>query len=909
MLTEVLTHLCEQGDTLPKLVDSVREVVSPNLADGCVLLVPSVIPNRLELVQGNTTSGADASYAGLPECAQGLLELGKQGRLNDECARCVRYGSVEEGAFRTLTWNSIVFCPLVSPGRAAGAWLFWRNEGSSEFTDEEALTLGRFADLCAPLPLSMAYNAQMLFDRDIATHLDAAVVVTDHNLNVLRWNPAAEGLYGIPAESAIGRHLGTLYSTYYDDSGMDRDLAWSELQSTGRWQGQVTQQSKGNRTVSVHARVTAIRGEDGRSTGFVAVNRDNSELVQATSRLRVAEGRLAAALDAAGAMAVVLDDTGTIVAANKEWLDTALASGARMDQVSVGANYLAAVHRAADAGEQGAIRALASIEDVLSGRRQHASSEYQLDCQTDAAWYLCDVHRIGEPLGVVITHREISEARRLERALAHLETHDGLTGLGNRILLEQRIASAMQLPTVLRHGLGLIVSDVDGFTSVNEALGYKLGDEVLRLLAEQISELCPPSYTAYRLGGDQFAVFSSSTDQKSLIHTAETLRREIGSPFTIDGRGIQLTISVGVAALWPDSPDHDPLQDPSLLITRADAARIESKARGRNRVHDYTPALRAKSDSPLTLPREFLAGIEAGQVPMHYQQIRRLADDAVAGFEGLVRWERTASNVLAASYFAPLLSAPLVAGPLAQWGISQVVQDAQWLADQHPWLPLHLGINISAQQFLDIDVAAALESAISRAQLPASAIVVEVTETTTFTDDQRVLGQLQRIQDCGLSIALDDFGTGFSSLQHLRSLPVNAVKVDRSFTTGVGVDSTSEALVRALIGLAHDLGLWVVAEGVENTTQREWLAQAGCDYYQGYLAHRPAPLEESSRGLSDPRTSFPRTSPAARRSNADRASANSNSASIAGRRPVASHMSISRRSSAAVPIVDPITLS
>lgn len=846
LLTEVLSSVSHKGTSIDDLVAAVNDVLLPELADGFLLLVPAVAPNTLQLIP-DQAAGPDA-YPGLPECAMGLLKDGKQGLLSEECVRCVRYGSMAEGAFRTLDWHSIVFCPLVTPGQSPGAAFFWRTSASRDFSGDEASLLEGFARLYAPLPLSMANNARMLFDRDLARHLNDAVVVVDAQLRVLRWNPAAEKLYGISAEAAVGAHLGSLYSTFYDDPAMDRDRAWAQLQSTGEWHGFVTQQSRSNRTVSVHATVTSITDAAGTFIGAVAINRDNSELVQARSRTSVAEGLLAAALDAAGAMAVVLDDMGTIIAANDEWLDKALAAGARMDRVGLGANYLSALRRAAAGGEHDAVVALAAIEAVLSGQVHHTSSEYEMDCQSEAVWYQVEVRSIGHPAGAVITHREVTDRRRLEDTIARYDTHDGLTELGNRRLLERRIAAALSSDATSAD-MGLIVFDVDGFAAVNEALGHSAGDEVLSILAGQFRELCPPGYTAYRLGGDQFGVFGPSMATATLNRTASALIEEIGKPMSVSGQHIRLTFSVGVATASTDG-NADPSQLASALIAQADAARIESKVRGRNRVHHYRPDLRPRS-ATLTLATEFVGDLEAGRVHMHYQQIRCLDDDSVTGFEGLLRWQRRDSGLLPAGAFEPLLAAPLVAGPLATWSIARVVDDAARLAREHPSRRLHLGVNISAQQFLDVNVASVMLSAIVRAEVPSDIIVVEVTESTAFTDDQRVLGQLQQMSDCGITIALDDFGTGFSSLQHLRSLPVNVVKVDRSFTAGIGSDTASEALVRALIGLAHDLDLRVIAEGVEDTYQRQWLRAAGCDFYQGYLAHRPSSLQECTVGLSD----------------------------------------------------------
>jgi diguanylate cyclase (GGDEF)-like protein len=603
--------------------------------------------------------------------------------------------------------------------------------------------------------------------------------------------------------------------------------------------------------VSVFASVTTIRDGTGRFIGAVAVNRDNSEIVAARSRVNLAEKMLTDVLDAAGAMSVVVDLDGLIVAANREWLDVALATGAPMAMVNVGGDYLGPVRRAVAAGDDTAASALDLLESVLQGAMSSGTTEYRCDRPDGPHWYLMDVTRLTDGRAAIVSHREVTEQHLLQVELEHSRTHDDLTDLGNREWLEQRVARCLAGRTPDCGELGLIVCDVDGFAAVNEALGYTTGDTVLRTLGTRLQALCPTGLAMVRLGGDQFAVFAESMwGAVPLVDVAERLRVGAAEPIEIDGHRLSLSLSVGIAAVLPHG-GQSAAEVTSELVARADTARLDSKAQGRNRVRHYRPDLRDRTTSLLLMRHDFAEALRTDALELHYQQIRRMADETVVGFEALLRWPRAAGPLLTPGTFGPLIEEPTIAGTLAAWTIRTAVGAAGVLRGEPATHSARVAVNISARQFLDVDVAAHLEQAMTALAVPPPALVVEVTETATFTDDLRITDQLTRVQDLGVKVALDDFGTGFSSLTHLRALPVDEVKVDQSFTAGLGTDPASDALVRALIALAHDLGMKATAEGVETRAQREWLVAAGCDYYQGFLAHRPARLSEVLASAGD----------------------------------------------------------
>jgi diguanylate cyclase (GGDEF)-like protein/PAS domain S-box-containing protein len=814
-----------------QIIDTMAANLTPAFADGLVGFVPGLSKDTLSLVPTSRGPYHDsATLAGLERPVHELLRKRTQGLLTPP-----RLNEVVEFT-AGLDWGSAVLAPLTVPGYAPGAVLYWRGPRRGHFCDSDVSILMATTCTCAPLVLAASLADHLIFGREVSEAIADAVIAIDPDFRVVRWNSAAHRLYGIPAEDAIGNSLASLYSTHYDDPDMTLDLAWDELQRTGRWTGQVTQQSKAGVTVSVVASVTAIRDDEGHLIGAVAVNRDNSEISLAKSRVRTAEGLLTDALDAAGAMAVVVDGDGVIVAANREWLDVALATGARMDLVSVGADYLRPVREAADSGDASAREVLVELQNVLSGKATNAKLGYRCDRPDGPHWYTMESRRLADSHGAVITHREVTQEYQLEQRLAHQSAHDPVTGLGNRGQLDERIRQADPGES------GLIICDIDGFAAVNEAIGFRDGDQVLRAMADRLVQLCPPGGKVMRLASDQFAMFIEGAAHAMLTPLAERAREAARQPIDIGERQLTLSMSIGIATI--DTSAESVTDLASELILRADAARIDSKARGRNRVRTYHLDLRDRTAALLQMQHEFSTDLDAGRLALHYQQILRFADDTVVGFEGLVRWPRDLGPVLTPATFEPILSAPVVAGPLARWSIDTALLAARALRVQQRFQNTSMGVNVSAQQFRDVDVEQHLLDAADRLALPHSAIVVEVTETTAFTDDERVRGQIRSLHHAGVHIALDDFGTGFSSLAHLRSLPADSVKLDKSFTAAIAHDPTARALVRSLIGLAHDLGLVVVAEGVEHHDQHEWLAENGCDLYQGFFAHRPAALDQ-----------------------------------------------------------------
>ncbi len=845
----ILDLLTRMGGGRLDAIDTVaalRASLTPGWSDEVAVWVPSLSANRLTLVPAAHHGTFASVPEGVHDAVENLLAKNRQGLLEplETAALSGRYSSDE-----IIDGTCAVFAPLIMPGQAAGACIYLRCASRPAFTEAEAEVLVTATARCTPLILAAALSDHQLFDRDLSSSLPEAVIAVDPEFRVLRWNLAAERLYGIPAEGAIGEGLATLYFTHYDDPDMTRDRAWEELLADDHWEGYVTQKSKAGKTVSVFASVTTVRDSTGRLIGAVAVNRDTSEIVAARSRVNLAEQMLTEVLNAAGAMSVVLDPDGVIVAANREWLDVALATDAPMSLVSVGADYLGPVRAAVAAGDTTAVAALELLESVLAGSQTSGSAEYRCDRPDGPHWYRMDVRRISRDRAAIVSHREITEQHLLEAQLAHSRTHDALTDLGNREWLEQRVAQCLARRTPDGGEFGMIVCDVDGFAAVNEALGYATGDDVLRTLANRLREVCPPSLSIVRLGGDQFAVFAGNMwGAVPLVDVAERLRSSAAQPIDFEGQRLALSLSVGIASILPHA-DQSAAEITSELVARADTARVDSKTQGRNRVRHYRPDLRDRATSLLLMRHDFTEALHDNSLELHFQQIRRVANEDVVGFEALLRWPRSGGPLLTPATFGPLLDEPTIAGPVAAWTISITAEAAHLLRGHNP--NVRVGVNISARQFLDIDVAGHLERAMAVADVPPSALVVEVTETATFTDDDRVLTQLTRIGGLGVRVALDDFGTGFSSLTHLQSLPVNEVKVDRTFTAGVGTNETSNALVRSLIALAHDLGLEVVAEGVETAHQRAWLVDAGCDFYQGFLVHRPERLADLLASTGD----------------------------------------------------------
>ena len=438
------------------------------------------------------------------------------------------------------------------------------------------------------------------------------------------------------------------------------------------------------------------------------------------------------------------------------------------------------------------------------------------------------------------------ERRGLEQQLADRALRDPLTGLPNRAVLLDRLDLALARAGRVGLSVAVLACDLDRFRAVNETFGHSAGDRLLAAVAARLDSTVRPGDTVARMGGDEFAVLGE--DLEGAGEAAEIARRVqevFSSPFPLDRSEVWVTASTGVA-LVAGGGDGD------LLLREANAARERARGRGRGRVEVFDDAMRAAAPWHQATEHELRDAIGLGQLRLEYQPIVALASDEVVGAEALVRWHHPSRGLLGPVDFIPLAEESGLIEDLGRWVLQEACGRATgWQGLGAPERTLTVSVNVSAQQFRDEAWAAEVARVLAATGLPGRRLVLEITESTLM-DDNEVFGQrLQELRDLGVRLAVDDFGTGYSSLAYLRRMPVDFLKIDKSFVDGVTGDAHESALARAVVKLAATLGMAAVAEGIERPEQAEVLTALGCRFGQGLWLGPPMPPEDLEERLRE----------------------------------------------------------
>jgi diguanylate cyclase (GGDEF)-like protein len=442
-----------------------------------------------------------------------------------------------------------------------------------------------------------------------------------------------------------------------------------------------------------------------------------------------------------------------------------------------------------------------------------------------------DMREDGEHL-LIYSVRDITARKRAEAALEHQALHDALTDLPNRVLLHDRLQQAIRAAQRDNSSVALLVMDLDRFKDVNDTFGHHIGDLLLEQLGERLGRVLRSSDTIARLGGDEFGVLLPSATFEDARHIAQRLLDLLEQPFTLGGLQLEIDASIGMAL----SPDHG--ADADTLLRRADVAMYVAK-RGNSGYALYTADQDQHSPMRLALVAELRHAIEHDQLSLYFQPKVSLATGRVTCAEALVRWEHPSHGLLSPDLFVPIAEQTGLIRPLSRWVLDAALRQVnRWRRDG---LDLAVAVNLSMRNLHDSEIVEMIRRLLLRWGVPAACLTIEVTESSLMADAARAMDVLGRLRGMGVGVSIDDFGTGYSSLAYLKRLPVHELKIDKSFVAHMASDENDAAIVRSTVGLAHDLGLQVVAEGVEDQQTWDLLAEVGCDVAQGYFISRPLP--------------------------------------------------------------------
>jgi diguanylate cyclase (GGDEF)-like protein len=453
----------------------------------------------------------------------------------------------------------------------------------------------------------------------------------------------------------------------------------------------------------------------------------------------------------------------------------------------------------------------------------------------------------GVPLQYIAIRADITTRKHAEQEAQRLAFHDELTGLPNRRLMRDRLGQA--IANAARDSLygALLLMDLDNFKEVNDTLGHAQGDELLRQVSARLLQGVRQSDTVARLGGDEFVLLVGDLGHELDIASAragdlgEKMRQSLVTAYELSGHRINITPSIGVVLF------RTATEDPDELIKQADMALYRAKESGRNRLSFFDPDLQSDVTARALLVRDLRQVLDRDELRLHYQPIVDTGR-CIRGVEALVRWQHPTRGMVSPASFIPLAEQTNLIQPIGEWVLKVAcTQLASWAS--HPvrahWT---VAVNVSERQFCDAGFVESVQRAIERSGADARLLRLEITESMLHNDLDMTLSKMEALRLQGVKFSLDDFGTGYSSLSYLKKLPLHQLKIDKSFIDDVMTDASDAAIVRAMVSLAGNLEMGVVAEGVETEAQMDFLVSCGCQGFQGYLYSRPVPAEQLPDG-------------------------------------------------------------
>jgi len=449
------------------------------------------------------------------------------------------------------------------------------------------------------------------------------------------------------------------------------------------------------------------------------------------------------------------------------------------------------------------------------------------------AWVVANA-MLREPKGDGIevlegTVIDITQRKNAERQIVHQAYHDALTGLPNRMLFYDRLTQALSLARRDERGLAVLFLDLDQFKLVNDTLGHAAGDRLLVEIARRLQNSVRDSDTVARVGGDEFTLLLRNIDDGAdAARAAQKVLEAVARPAEIDGQRLYLTTSIGISSYPADGEEAE------ALLTNADIAMYRAKELGRSRYQLCTPAMNAKSVARLTLERDLRLAVERGELALLYQPQVRIASGRTVGVEALLRWNHPERGLVRPAEFIGVAEETRLILPIGEWVLRTACEQARlWHRDGRS--DLRVAVNLSALQFQQRSLVAVVQEILDDTGVDPDWLVLEITESAAMHDAELTVEVLAMLRAMGLRIAIDDFGTGHASLSYLRQFPIDTLKIDRGFVSDLETSREGSAIVNAIIGLAHGLDLEVVAEGVETEGQLRFLAERGCEEYQGFL--------------------------------------------------------------------------
>ncbi|MDQ1687741.1 MAG: hypothetical protein QOK42_716 [Frankiaceae bacterium] len=665
--------------------------------------------------------------------------------------------------------------------------------------------------------------------------VEQAVIGMDRAGRIVFFSAAAEGLFGRRAAEALGELATELLPPETTDSAA---VLRAAVLSGETYTGQVVlRRFDGVRFVATVA-AKPVQDDDGAFVAAIVVSGDLTARREAQATAQQFVAIVSSSADAIFTKSL----DGIILSWNR---GAELLYGYAADDV-VGRHVSLLNPHETGAEIQGLLTAAAAGETVagLETQRRHRDGTV-LDVSLTVSPVFDE---LGDVVCASVIARDISDRRRLERQLARQATHDEVTGLPNRTLLEDRLVRALVRSLRQRRALAVLLVDLDRFSVVNALHGHVVGDHVLQAVGSRLVTTASPGDTVARLGGDAFVVLCEETPASGAEELGDRIVKALQVPLDASGLLVRASASIGIAISPPLTANAE------TLLRSAQAAVYEAKAAGRGRWHLLDKLSEARWNERLELTEELREALGGGRLELHYQPIVQVETGRVLGIEALVRWHHPERGWVPPALFVPLAEDSGVIAALDEWVLKQACRDMAWLRRGHILEEdAHVAVNVSAHNVSDPGLFDVVRAATGDAGLPLENLELEVTETTLIADRRAATRVLTSLRDLGVGIALDDFGTGYSPLTYFRSLPVSTLKIDRVFIQHITTRPDDFAITAAVVDLGRALGLSTVAEGVETEGQLAVLHRLGCVAGQGYLWSPALPRDALAARLSEER--------------------------------------------------------
>jgi diguanylate cyclase (GGDEF)-like protein/PAS domain S-box-containing protein len=708
--------------------------------------------------------------------------------------------------------------------RKDGSVFYTQVSGSLMELQGEQYVIGMFKDITVRKKMEEELTKIVREHRAVTDNVFDKLYKIDVNGNLLWWNKAIEEATGLTSNELLNRPA---IEFFCEKDRVTVTKAIREAITLGYTTLEANFITKvGSALHEING--AALKDDNGKIIGITGVGRDISERRKSEEKLRQA----AKVFECTTEGVIITDTNNTIVDVNEAF--TRICGYSREEVIGKNPRILRS-------GRQSKVFYAKMWQSLQSkGYWKGEIWNRRKSGRTFPEWLNISAIRNdkGDITNYVGVFSDITSIKNTEQKLQHLAQHDPLTNLPNRLLFDMQLQHALERARRHDYIVGVMFLDLDRFKNINDSLGHNVGDKLLQGVAQLLLSCARSEDVVARLGGDEFMVILEevpSTDNVAII--AQRILSAFKEPFNLDGHELYAGASIGIS-IYPSDGD-----DAQTLVKHADAAMYKAKEIGRSGYHFYSPELTARAKERLTLETAIRRALEREEFELYYQPQVSFLKQTIVGVEALIRWNRPGQGVVSPATFIPLAEETGLIVPLGEWVLQAACKQAT-IWKQQGLDGLRVAVNVSPIQLMNSDMVASVHKALKNTGLDPHLLELEVTEDLFMDASEMTLRAVNELKDIGVLLSIDDFGSGYSSLNYLKRLPLDKLKIDQSFVRDIPHHADDMAISRAAIALGHSLNLVVIAEGVETEQQLEFLRSEGCDEFQGYICSKPMPAKE-----------------------------------------------------------------